>query len=341
MINSFQHIGLGVYNIKKTYDFYKKLFGFKVKLNDLTVTPEEMEPVIGSLETMHMLMAMNIKGGGLLEFIEHKSSPIRPFPKQVGYGDYGILEIGFGVRSIDAIINNMQMQGVEFLMPICEIELTNGRVWLYTYLKDPNGILIQLVEDLHQGESISTKPEIHGIIHVGIGVSNMEKSEEFYKDVLGFDLSLYSHQGVISELDPVIGKSVSFNMKILERSASVPDPVAVLPAGIIKLIHVPEYQGKHIYKNRRWGDIGCMEFCMDVNDLNSLAEIIEKNGLNVFLSPVKIDMGSGSKGLVAYIRDPDGTLIEFVEIKTVAWISKNLFLRMIMPFLKLYDRIIK
>ena len=39
-------------------------------------------------------------------------------------------------------------------------------------------------------------------------------------------------------------------------------------------------------------------------------------------------MGSGSKGKVAYVRDPDGTIVEFVEICRVA-----------MPALKLYDRL--
>ena len=49
MINAFQHIGLGVWDVDKTYSFYKKLFGYKIKLNDITMASKEKEPVVGSL----------------------------------------------------------------------------------------------------------------------------------------------------------------------------------------------------------------------------------------------------------------------------------------------------
>ncbi len=50
-------------------------------------------------------------------------------------------------------------------------------------------------------------------------------------------------------------------------------------------------------------------------------------------------MGSGSKGKVAYVRDPDGTIVEFVEICSIAWLSASTFMRVAMPALKLYDRL--
>ena len=93
MINAFQHVGMGVWDVDKTYAFYKKFFGYKIKLNDITTASKEMEPVVGNLETMRMAMVMNAAGGGILEFIEHKSSPIRAVPEGVGYGSYGVLEI--------------------------------------------------------------------------------------------------------------------------------------------------------------------------------------------------------------------------------------------------------
>ncbi len=341
MINSFQHIGMGVFNVEETHKFYKKIFGFNVKLNDLVVTPKEMSPVIGSLETMHMLMSLNLKGGALLEFIEHKSSSIRPLPQKKGYGDYGILEVGFNVQGIDEVVKKMQMQEVKFLIPICQIELQNGHYWKYTYLRDPNGVLIQLIEDISPNVKNVKKPAIKGVMHIGVGVSDIDKSENFYKKTLGFDRLLYSHKGIISDMEPVIGKSTNVNMSIWERSAPVTGLATVLPAGIVKLIHVPNYNGQHIYKERRWGDIGCMEFCMDVSNLRSFVSKLEAKGIKIFLNPVTIDMGSGSKGLVAYIRDPDGTVIEFVEIETVAWMSASLFIKIIMPLLKIYNKIVK
>jgi len=42
---------------------------------------------------------------------------------------------------------------------------------------------------------------------------------------------------------------------------------------------------------------------------------------------------------VAYVCDPDGTIVEFVEICSIAWLSASTFMRVAMPELKLYDRL--
>ena len=86
MINSLQHIGQGVWNIDLTYDFYRKYFGYKLKLNDLTIEDEDMAQVIGSVEKIRTLMALNAKGGGVLELVEHKSRPIKPPSEDGGKG---------------------------------------------------------------------------------------------------------------------------------------------------------------------------------------------------------------------------------------------------------------
>jgi len=338
MINSLQHVGQGVWDINVTFEFYKRFFGYKVKLNDLTTLDEDMAPIIGSVETLRSLMAMNVKGGGILELIEHKSSPIRPYPKDRGYGNYGILEVGYSVRCIDDIVADFREQGVRLLTPVCEVPLVNERRWRCAYLQDPDGMRLQLVEDIRPGKPMHKKPEVRGIVHVGVGVSDLERSKEFYRSALGFDRLVYSFEGHIPEMDSITGGPLQMKLAILERSAPVTGAINILPAGTIKLIEVPGYPGRHIYKGRRWGDIGCMEFCMDVTDLESTIAEIKAKDINVYLSQVEIDMGYGSKGMVAYIRDPDGTIVELVEIKTVAWVSASTFMRLAMPLLRLYHR---
>ena len=339
MINAFQHVGLGVWDVDKTYSFYKRLFGYKVKLNDITTVSKEMEPVVGTLETMRMAMAMNVKGGGILEFIEHKSSPIRAFPEGAGYGSFGVLEIGFGVHGIEKVVDSFRAQGVPFLTPVCELELAGGRRWRHAYLKDPDGMTIQLVEDIRPGQPSGGKPEVHGAIHVGIGVSDVERSKAFYGKVLGFDRQVYAFDGHDPDLDPISRGPLRVNVAILERSAPNRGAISELPSGTLKLISVPDQKGEHIYKGRRWGDIGCMEFCMDVSNLESTVEEAKGKGAPVYLPPCEIGMGSGSKGKVAYIRDPDGSIVEFVEICSIAWLSASAFMRVAMPVLKVYDRL--
>jgi catechol 2,3-dioxygenase-like lactoylglutathione lyase family enzyme len=339
MINAFQHVGMGVWDVDKTYSFYKKLFGYKIKLNDITMASKEMEPVVGSLETMRIVMAMNARGGGILEFVEHKSSPVRPYPEEAGYGNCGVLEIGFGVRAIEKVVDSFRTKGVTFLTPVCEFSLADGRRRRYAYLTDPDGMKVQLVEDLRPGQPAAEKPEVHGVFQVGIGVSDVEASKAFYGNAVGFDREIYSFDGHNPDLDPVSGGPIHMNTVILERSAPNRGPVRELPSGTIKLMAVSDEKGEHIYKGRRWGDIGCMEFCMDVSDLEGAVEDAKRKGIPIYLQPCEVDMGSGSKGKVAYIRDPDGTIVEFVEICSIAWLSASNFMRIAMPALKVYDRL--
>lgn len=46
-----------------------------------------------------------------------------------------------------------------------------------------------------------------------------------------------------------------------------------------------------------------------------------------------------SKGFLAYVRDPDGTTVEFVEVQSIFWLSSARFIRIAMPLLRLYDRL--
>ena len=340
MINAMQHIGQGVRDVDTTYDFYKRLLGFKIKLNDLTVASKEMASVIGSVETMRMMMAVNAKGGGIIELIEHKSRPITGIPEDGLYGNYGILEAGYGVRNIEKVISDLKTKGVHFLTPICELQLNNGRRWRYAYLKDPDGLPLQLTEDSQPGVLDVPQAGVYGVTHVGIGVSNLDRSKEFYKTALGFDRLLYEFEGIVPEMESVAGRPLRAKMAILERSLPPTGSMAnLLPRGVIKLYEVLDRKGRHIYDGRCWGDIGCMEMCLDVSNLLETVEAMKKKGIKIYLPPVEIGMGTGSKGLVAYIQDPDGTTIEFVEVKSVFWLSAASFMRVAMPIMRLYDRL--
>ncbi len=340
MINALQHVGQGVRDVDRTYGFYKRHFGFKAKLNDLTVASKEMAAVIGSVETMRMMMAVNAKGGGIIELIEHKSRPIMAAPADT-FGNYGIIEVGYGARNIDHVVADFQASGAEFLTPVCELSLNGGRRWRYAYLRDPDGLLLQLTEDLGPRPLQPSNPEVYGVTHVGIGVSNLERSREFYRSVLGFDRLLYELEGHMPDMDAITGGPLRMKMAILERSLPASGPLAgLLRQGVVKLVEVPDRKGKHLYAGRCWGDVGCMEVCFDVSDLRATVADMEQRGIKIYLPPVDINMGSGSKGAAAYIQDPDGTTIEFVEVKSIAWLSAASFARLALPLLRLYDRLV-
>lgn len=76
-----------------------------------------------------------------------------------------------------------------------------------------------------------------------------------------------------------------------------------------------------------------------MSDLLATVAVMKEKGVEIFLPPMEMSMGKGSKGFLAYVRDPDGTTVEFVEVQSIFWLSSARFIRIAMPLLRLYDRL--
>jgi len=284
--------------------------GFRIKLSDQTSYMEEMTPIIGALVELRALMAANVRGGAVIELIEHVSTrPIEP-PEPVQWGDIGYLELGLKAFKLDQLYLDLKSRGVEFITPVRSMELTTGGRERYVYLRDPDGLLLQLVE-VEGGR----RPAVGGVRHVAIGVSDMERAKAFYRDILGFGDILHEFKGRIHELDEVTGGK-EMDMVVLGQQAEGESPFAgVLERAIVKLVHTPGYKGKNIYEGRRWGDIGLMEMAFDVRDLAGTVSGLMARGAELYHPPTRVDMGSGTIGSFAYIKDPEGNVVEMVEVE--------------------------
>lgn len=315
MITAFQHVGMGVHDTDRTFDFYRRLMGFRIKLSDQTSYLEEMTPIIGALVEMRALMAMNAKGGGAIELIEHTSTrPMEP-AEPVRWGDLGYLELGLKAYKLDQVYLDLKRKGVDFLTPVQSMDLSTGGRERYAYLRDPDGLLLQLVEV--EGGS---KPAVGGVHHVALGVGDMEKAKAFYRDVLGFGDVLHEFKGRMPELDNVTeGKETE--LLVLGHRPEGVSAMPLLERAIIKLVSTPGYKGKTIYEGRRWGDIGLMEMAFDVSDLSGTVSGLISRGAELYHPPTRVDMGSGTTGSFSYIKDPEGNVVELVEVEKVLYAS--------------------
>lgn len=315
MITAFQHVGMGVRDTDRTYEFYRKLMGFRVKLSDQTSYMEEMGPIIGAVVEMRALMAMNAGGGAAIELIEHTSTrPLEP-PEPVQWGDIGYLELGLKAFNLDQLYLDLKSNGVEFLTPVRSMELSTGGRERYVYLRDPDGLLLQLVE-----AKGGKRPAVAGVRHVAIGVSDMEKAGAFYRDVLGFGDLLHEFKGRMPELDEITGGK-EMELAVLGHRSEGESAMPLLERAIVKLVYTPGYKGKAIYEGRRWGDIGLMEMAFDVSDLAGTTNGLLAKGAELFHPPTRVDMGSGTAGSFSYIKDLDGNVVEMVEVEKVLHMS--------------------
>ena len=61
-------------------------------------------------------------------------------------------------------------------------------------------------------------------------------------------------------------------MVMLRRPGEAHGSIPNLDGGRLKLVHTLKYQGRPIFQDRRWGDVGMMELAFDVDDLAQTVE---------------------------------------------------------------------
>jgi catechol 2,3-dioxygenase-like lactoylglutathione lyase family enzyme len=139
--------------------------------------------------------------------------------------------------------------------------------------------------------------------HTGITVSNLERSLAFWRDVLGFELSHGAHQG--GEMAEQITGVKGAELKL-----------AVLKTPSGHKIELLEYLAPADRKRAgiRPCDVGSVHVALLVHDLDTLLEKITASGWNAAGKPQTLTKGPNAGKRVVYVRDPDGTTIEFMEL---------------------------
>jgi glyoxylase I family protein len=139
--------------------------------------------------------------------------------------------------------------------------------------------------------------------HTGITVSNLERSLAFWRDVLGFELSHRAHQtgNMAGEITGVAGAEIKL-------------AVVRAPGGHkIELLEyrAPADRNKHL--DLRPCDVGHVHVALVVDNLDAILEKIGRSGWKAAGTPQTLTAGPNTGKRVIYVRDPDGTTIEFMQ----------------------------
>jgi catechol 2,3-dioxygenase-like lactoylglutathione lyase family enzyme len=154
---------------------------------------------------------------------------------------------------------------------------------------------------------VSNQPfQIIAADHTGITVSSLERSLAFWRDVLGFELSHRPHQTgkLASQITGVPGAEIS---------------IAVLK-GYGHKIELLEYSAPENRKHVRLRpcDVGFVHVALVVDNLDALLATIAKSGWQAAGVAQTLTAGPNAGKRVVYVRDPDGTTIEFMQAPTSA-----------------------
>jgi len=140
--------------------------------------------------------------------------------------------------------------------------------------------------------------------HTGITVLNRERSLAFWRDVLGFELSHTAHQK--GEMAAQITGVPGAELKLA---------VVKAPGGHkIELLEylAPPDRKQHV--DLRPCDVGSAHVALTIDDLDTILEKIAASGWKPAGKPQTLESGPNAGKRVVYVRDPDGTTIEFMEI---------------------------
>ncbi|MFL6590160.1 MAG: VOC family protein [Chthoniobacterales bacterium] len=139
--------------------------------------------------------------------------------------------------------------------------------------------------------------------HTGITVSDIERSLAFWRDVLRFELSHRAHQkgAMAEEITGVKGAEILL-------------AVLKAPGHKIELLEYRAPIDREQTNERRPCDLGSAHVALLVDDLDSLLEAIAVSGWKVAGTPQTLAIGPNAGKRVVYVRDPDGTTIELMQV---------------------------
>jgi len=143
--------------------------------------------------------------------------------------------------------------------------------------------------------------------HTGITVSNLERSLAFWRDVLGFELSHRAHQtgDLAREITGVAGAEISI-------------AVVKAPGHKIELLEylAPPDRKQHVDFSPC--DVGHVHVALTIDNLDAVLTAIAASGWKAAGKPQTLQTGPNVGKRVVYVRDPDGTTIEFMQAATSA-----------------------
>ena len=146
---------------------------------------------------------------------------------------------------------------------------------------------------------------ITGIHHVSRGVSDMDRSLAFYRDLLGMDVVLDTEMAgqMLDRETGLAGATIRF--VLLRGSGTMP---------FLELLQYRAPAGKPYAADSSPADVGAHHIALVVNDIAAAHERLVAAGVRFNWPPQEVDSGTLGGHWTAYCFDPDGLVIELWQL---------------------------
>jgi catechol 2,3-dioxygenase-like lactoylglutathione lyase family enzyme len=318
IISGIQQIGIGIPDVHQAWHWYRQHFGVDIPIFEEAAVAKLMVPYTGGKpQARHALLAINLQGGGGFEIWQFKDRvPVKP-AFDLRLGDYGLFTARIKCRDVPAAYQAFETKGLDVVSPPGS-DPAGGK---HFFVRDPYGNIFQVVAGhcwfKNEGGLIG------GLAGAMIGVSDVGRSRLLYSDILGYDELVYDQTAIFPDLCGLAGGGQLVRRVLLRHSQPRQGGFSrLLGPSEIELIQAVDGTARRIYENRYWGDLGFIHLCYDIIGMEELEKECRAAGFPFTINSSRtFDMGEAA-GHFAYIEDPDGTLIEFVETHKIPILKK-------------------
>ena len=319
-ITGIQQVGVGTVDFRKSWNWFIKHFGFDTRiLEDDTVAERMLRYTGNQPQKRHACIAMNLQGGGGLEIWQYSERKPEPCPFSVSIGDLGVFCAKIKCLDVKRFHDILATSWPD----VGRVSMLPDGTPCFT-VKDLYGNLFLLVE--RKDVFIPQGKLTGGVIGASVGVTDMEASIAFYRDILGYTKVIYDETGIFDYWSGLPGSEEQYRRVLLApakpRKGAYSD---LLGEDTVELVQALDRKPKKIYEGRYWGDPGFIQICYDVTGMKALKAFCAEKGypFTVDSCPddTSFDMGDAS-GHFCYVEDPDGTLIELVETHKIPVVKK-------------------
>ncbi|MFC1591850.1 VOC family protein [Thermodesulfobacteriota bacterium] len=299
-ITRFVHANINCSDLVQSRNFYEMLGFAAVLEGDAEVTAAfaaalNMPPY--TLSYVQMLSG----DGSLIDLIEWKD----PYDDSAPYSavnHLGIARLTLQTADLHADIITLSAQGVEFFSEPVTVDGPAGRKQFVVF-KDPDGTIIELVESDAAQSAAACDSTITGIMSVNINCSNYEQSRLFYEN-LGFSSVMEFEDNGSAETAAAFGMP-SYHVRGARMELRHAGPALSL------LEWENPYDNSAPYA--QLNHLGIARIALRSTDLDADITRLKAEGVAFFSDPVRPD-GALSFMRVVFFKDPDGTVIELVEM---------------------------
>jgi catechol 2,3-dioxygenase-like lactoylglutathione lyase family enzyme len=142
---------------------------------------------------------------------------------------------------------------------------------------------------------------IQGIHHTAISTGNIERALRFYRDLLGFtEVFSSSWEAGTEVVDKIVGLKDSSAQVVMLRAGNA----------CVELFQYKTPEPKPSEVNRPVCDHGITHLCLQVQDIDAEYARLKEAGMRFHCPPQMA--GNGLR--VTYGRDPDGNVVELLEV---------------------------